>query len=433
MREVRFSHIMFRLEEKWDMSDKLSTQTSRKTGNFIPQEQEPDHALYDWRSNVLDTFLPLASLAIFPSIVQTVLQVVKNPQIAWQGAAILVFFYLILLYVTFRQNLNAGIRSWAVVTLTYLAGVVSMARGGLAGDGTIFLTVLPILTITLVNARTGVYAAGVSLSTFFVFGILAHFGILNRWLIIHDNPLTSDQWLYFGLAMETLIIVTVFVVYRFSNFQKDTLRKVQKVSYELADTNQQLEIANQQLEQKVQQRTQELSNANQHLQFLATHDNLTGLPNRFLFFDRLDQAIKKSRRLKHKFALLFIDLDDFKNVNDSYGHLIGDEVLQKVAEFLANTVRDSDTVARIAGDEFTIILDNVQTMSNVETIAQKTVEAVSQPIETEQAMIVVTASIGISLYPDHGEDTETLLHKADMAMYLIKDGEKNSYTLYEET
>jgi diguanylate cyclase (GGDEF)-like protein len=414
------------------MTDRLSTQTSGTTDVFLSQKQEPDHAIYDWRSNVLDTLLPLASLAIFPSIVQTVLQVVRNPQIAWQGAAIFVFFYLVLLYVTFRRNLNAGTRSWTVVTLTYLAGVVSMARGGLAGDGTIFLTVLPILTITLVNARMGIYAAGVSLSTFIVFGILAHFGLLTQWLIIFDNPMAPDQWLYFGLAMGTLVTVTVFVVYRFSNFQMDTLRSVQDVSNELADTNRRLEIANQQLEQKVQQRTQELSNANQHLQFLATHDNLTGLPNRFLFFDRLDQAIKKNRRLKHKFALLFIDLDDFKNVNDSYGHLIGDEVLQKVAEFLANTVRDSDTVARIAGDEFTIILDNVQTLSNVETIAQKTVEAVSQPIEIEQATIVVTASIGISMYPDHGEDTETLLHKADMAMYLVKDGEKNSYTLYQE-
>jgi len=295
----------------------------------------------------------------------------------------------------------------------------------LAGDGTIFLTVLPILTITLVNARTGLYAAGVSLSTFVVFGILAHFGVLGQWLIIHDNPLTPDQWLYFGLAMGTLIIVTVFVVYKFSNFQMETLESVQKVSHALAD-------ANQQLEQKVLQRTRELSNANQHLQFLATHDNLTGLPNRFLFFDRLDQAIKKSRRQKHRFALLFIDLDDFKQVNDSFGHVTGDEALKKVADFLAQSVRDSDTVARLAGDEFMIILDNIRSISDVETITQKTLRAISQPIETEQATIVVTASIGISIFPDHGQDAEILLKKADAAMYLIKDREKDSYVLHQE-
>ena len=400
--------------------------------NLLSQAQEPSSAIQDWRSNILDILLPLASLGTFPSVVQTVLQVIKKPQIAWQGAAMFVVFYLILLYITFRRSLSASTRSWAVVVLTYLAGVVSMARGGLAGDGTIFLTVLPILTITLVNARTGIYAAGVSISTFVVFGILAHSGVLSQWLIIHDNPQTPDQWLTFGLAMGTLIIVTVFVVIRFSNFQMETLESVQKMAQALADANRQLELANQQLEQKVQERTAELSHANQHLQFLATHDNLTGLPNRFLFFDRLDQAIRKSRRQKHRFALLFIDLDDFKKINDSFGHVTGDEALQKVAEYLGITVRDSDTVARLAGDEFTVILDNVQSMDNIEAIVQKIVKAVSQPIETQQATIVITVSIGISLYPEHGEDAETLLRKADAAMYLIKDRDKNGYLLHSE-
>jgi len=408
------------------MTDQPINEPAKDVNDLLAQGQEPNHVLYDWRSNVLDVFLPLASLAIFPSIVQTVLQVIKNPQIAWQGAAIFVFFYLALLYVTFKRNLSASTRSWAVITLTYLAGVVSMARGGLAGDGTIFLTVLPILAITLVSARTGIYAAGVSLSTFVVFGILAHFGVLTRWLIIFDNPLTPDQWLYFGLAMGTLIIVTVFVVYKFSNFQLETLQSVQKVSQALAD-------ANRQLEQKVQLRTEELSNANQHLQFLATHDTLTGLPNRFLFFDRLDQAIRKSRRQKQRFALLFIDLDDFKTVNDMYGHIVGDEVLKGIADFLSQTVRDSDTVARLAGDEFMVILDNVQSIANVEAVAEKTLRAVSQPIKTQQVTVTKTASIGISIFPDHGDDSESLLRKADAAMYLIKDGDKNRYTLYMET
>jgi len=406
------------------MTDQPINELAKDANELLAQGQEPNHVLYDWRSNVLDIFLPLASLAIFPSIVQTVLQVIRNPQIAWQGAAIFVFFYLALLYVTFRRNLNASTRSWAVITLTYLAGVVSMARGGLAGDGTIFLTVLPILTITLVSARTGIYAAGVSLSTFVVFGILAHFGLLTRWLIIFDNPLTPDQWLYFGLAMGTLIIVTVFVVYKFSNFQMETLQSVQKVSQALAD-------ANRQLEQKVQQRTEELSNANQHLQFLATHDSLTGLPNRILFFDRLEQAIRKSRRQKQRFALLFIDLDDFKRINDTYGHIIGDEVLKGTAEFLNQTVRDSDTVTRLAGDEFTIILDNVQSVANIEAVAQKTLKAISQPIETQQATITITASIGISVFPEDGDDAELLLKKADTAMYFVKDGSKNGYILFE--
>jgi diguanylate cyclase (GGDEF)-like protein len=409
------------MQKKPNTIDRLST------------TQEPTHALYDWRSNVLDIFLPLASLAFLPSIAQTVLQVINDPQIAWQGAAIIVFFYLILVIITFTpRRISTTTRSWVVVVLTYLTGIVSMARGGLAGDGTLFLTVLPILTITLVNARTGIYAAGVSISTFILFGILAHDGMLNPWLIIHDNPQTPDQWLYFGLAMSTLIIVTVFVVIRFSNFQLETLESVQEMAKALTDSHHQLELANQKLEQKVQERTAELSNANQHLQFLATHDNLTGLPNRILFFDRLEQAIKKSRRQKRRFALLFVDLDDFKRINDSFGHIVGDQVLQTVADVLDHAVRDSDTVARLAGDEFMIILDDVREISDIEAIARKINQAVAQPIEVLQESVVMTVSIGISLFPEHGEDSETLLRKADVAMYQVKNGTQNGYHLHSE-
>jgi len=407
------------------MPDAHPTEQAPEINTQVSPGREPNHALHDWRSNVLDIFLPLATLVIFPLVVQTVLQAIKNPQIAWQGVAIFLFFYLTLIYVTIRRDLNANTRSWFVVALTYLTGVVSMARGGLAGDGTIYLTVLPILTITLVNARTGIYAAGVSLTTFVIFGMLANYGVLSRWLIIFDNPQTPDQWLYLGLAMGTLIIVTVFVVVKFSNFQLETLESVQKVSQALAD-------ANKQLEQKILQRTQELSTANQHLQYLATHDNLTGLPNRILFFDRLDQTIKKSRRQKQRFALCFLDLDDFKRINDSFGHLIGDQVLKSIADTLNQTVRDSDTVARLAGDEFTIILDNVQEVSNVEAIAKKTLKAVSQPIEVPQETVVMTVSIGISLFPEHGEDAESLLRKADTAMYRVKNGARNGFLLYSE-
>lgn len=300
-----------------------------------------------------------------------------------------------------------------------------MARGGLAGDGTIYLTVLPVLTITLVNIRTGLYAAGVSLSTFLIFSILADNGVLGQWLIIHDNPQTYDQWIYFGLTMATLILVTVFVVARFARFQLSTLESVQKISRALAD-------ANRMLEQKVQQRTDELTSANRNLRFLATHDNLTGLPNRALLFDRLEQIIRSSRRAKQRFALFFIDLDDFKRINDTYGHLVGDQVLKDVSGFLRDAVRDSDTVARLAGDEFTIILENVQAIGNVETIARKTLAAASRPIEISGETIIMTVSIGVSFFPDHGDDAETLFKKADAAMYRIKEDGKNDYLIHVE-
>jgi len=407
------------------MTDQTSTGKTKKSNKRLSQGQEPDTALRDWRTNVLNIFLPLASIAILPLVVQVVLQWWHHPEIAWQGVAIFLFFYSILVYTAIRRDFSATTRSWVVIGLVYLTGIVSMARGGLAGDGTIYLTVLPILAITLVGVRTGIIAAWVSMATYALFGVLAYYGILERWLIIEDNPQTPDQWVIFGLALGTLIIVTVFVVARFSSFQIETLRSVQKVSQELADVNRQLE-------QKVQQRTEELSSANQHLHFLATHDNLTGLPNRVLFFDRLDQTVKKSRRQKQRFALFFIDLDNFKRINDSFGHNVGDLVLKAVGKMLYDIVRDSDTVARLAGDEFTIILDNVQSVDNVEMIAQKTLNAVSQPIDILQEKVVMTVSLGISLFPDNGEDTETLLRKADAAMYQVKDETKNSYRFYAD-
>jgi len=407
------------------MSSQPKNRQTRKSNRSPLQGQEPDTALRDWRSNVLDIFLPLASIAILPLLIQVVLQWLNHPEIAWQGVAIFMFFYLVLVYTTIRRDFSATTRSWVVIGLVYLTGIVSMARGGLAGDGTIYLTVLPILATTLVSVRTGILAAAVSMATFTLFGVLAYFGILGRWLIIDNNPQTPDQWVIFGLALGTLIIVTVFVVVRFSTFQIETLKSVQKVSQELANVNRQLE-------QKVQQRTEELSNANQHLQFLATHDNLTGLPNRVLFFDRLDQTVRKSRRQKQRFALFFIDLDNFKRINDSFGHNTGDQVLQAIGQILNDLVRDSDTVARLAGDEFTIILDNVQSVDNVEMLAQKTIHAVSQPIDIPQGKVVMTISLGISLFPDHGEDVETLLRNADAAMYQVKDETKNSYRFYSK-
>lgn len=408
------------------MPDKRKERSTLELDGRPLEAREPKVALHDWRRSVLNTLLPLAAIAIFPSLFQTVRQFFLNPQeIAWQGVAIFICLYLALVYITVNRGLSSGRRSWGIILLTYFAGIVSMARGGLAGDGTIYLTVLPVLTITLVNIRTGLYAAGVSLSTFLIFSILADNGVLGQWLIIHDNPQTYDQWIYFGLTMATLILVTVFVVARFARFQLSTLESVQKMSRALAE-------ANRMLEQKVQRRTDELTSANRNLRFLATHDNLTGLPNRALLFDRLEQIIRSSRRAKQRFALFFIDLDDFKRINDTYGHLVGDQVLKDVSGFLRDAVRDSDTVARLAGDEFTIILENVQAIGNVETIARKTLAAASRPIEISGETIIMTVSIGVSFFPDHGDDAETLFKKADAAMYRIKEDGKNDYLIHVE-
>jgi diguanylate cyclase (GGDEF)-like protein len=164
---------------------------------------------------------------------------------------------------------------------------------------------------------------------------------------------------------------------------------------------------------------------------LATFDQLTGLPNRSLFFDRLDQALKQASRYKRQFALLFLDLDGFKDVNDSLGHDAGDELLVVVAEKLVNAVRKADTVARLAGDEFTIILTDIQSATDPEKFAQKILNELSTPFSIKQNEIKITASIGIGIFSVEDETAETLLKKSDSAMYEAKRQGKNTYKIFK--
>lgn len=163
------------------------------------------------------------------------------------------------------------------------------------------------------------------------------------------------------------------------------------------------------------------------LAWLAHFDKLTGLPNRVLFFDRLERAIAEAQRQQTRFAVVFIDLDGFKLVNDCLGHQSGDLVLQEVAKRLSLSVRKSDTVARMGGDEFTLILGNISHRNDVIKIAQTILLALSQRCVVNGHECQIGASIGISFYPDDGTDLETLVNKADAAMYRGKYQGKNRY------
>lgn len=163
-----------------------------------------------------------------------------------------------------------------------------------------------------------------------------------------------------------------------------------------------------------------LENANQRLQHLATHDSLTGLPNRLLLDDRLSQAIAYAQRRAGRLAVLVIDLDRFKTINDSLGHHGGDELLKEVAARLRGTLRKSDTLARIGGDEFVLIADEVSSLADVEIVAQRTVACFTQPFDILTVDIHAAPSIGVSMYPGDGVTAEELLMNADAAMYHSK-------------
>ncbi len=162
----------------------------------------------------------------------------------------------------------------------------------------------------------------------------------------------------------------------------------------------------------------------------ANFDALTKLPNRSLLVDRLSQAIVSAKRLSHKVALLFIDLDRFKSVNDSLGHVTGDELLKQVAKRIGECVSESDTVARFGGDEFVIVLPDIVKANEAADVAQRVISAIDQSYRIFGREIYVGASIGITIYPDDSHDSNTMLRNADMAMYRAKEAGRNNYQYY---
>jgi diguanylate cyclase (GGDEF)-like protein len=176
---------------------------------------------------------------------------------------------------------------------------------------------------------------------------------------------------------------------------------------------------------ELQRRDRAMREAEARLQHLTLIDDLTGLPNRRLLTDRLSQSLAKARRENRKVALLYIDLDGFKLINDSLGHGAGDALLGQVAQRLKSRFRQSDTLARIGGDEFTLILDNVQTWADGDKAAVSVLEVLKEPFELEGHSIKMTASIGISIFPDHGNEGGQLLQQADCAMFAAKRNGKN--------
>ncbi|AXA91797.1 EAL domain-containing protein [Massilia sp. YMA4] len=204
--------------------------------------------------------------------------------------------------------------------------------------------------------------------------------------------------------------------------------------------------ARDELEVRVLERTAELAGANAKLQaeiverrqaearvhHMAYHDSLTGLPNRALLADRLDRAMLAAQRSQRSLAVMFIDLDRFKTINDSLGHMTGDLLLKEVAVRLCRAVRASDTVARLGGDEFVVLLPGIRNNDEAAHVADKIIDALAQPFPLDGHMLHITPSIGICVYPDDGQDVETLMRHADAAMYHAKAAGRNNYQFFTQ-
>lgn len=230
-----------------------------------------------------------------------------------------------------------------------------------------------------------------------------------------------------------------------SDRTKDEIALVSEAINNMLDKEQQLyealQEAHDELENKVLERTAALNRTNANLQeemrkreeiqdkitHLAYHDYLTDLPNRLLFAELLGHAMTMSNRLGKILAVLYLDLDGFKNINDTMGHYTGDRLLKEVSDRLVHKIRSSDTIARLGGDEFIIMIENLGDVDGITVLAHKILKAFEEPFLLQNQACYVTTSIGIAVYPNDGEDTDTLIKNADIAMYQAKEKGKNQF------
>ena len=236
----------------------------------------------------------------------------------------------------------------------------------------------------------------------------------------------------------TISVLSIFVWYKAYPYQMGTLYYLtQAVSFSLLfsitaivhkiNTNRYYRI-NEQF-QKVLKKNEEIVSSEKKVKYLAYHDHLTGLPNRMFLSEQLNHAIFLSSRMGKMLAIMFLDLDDFKIINDTMGHDIGDQLLIEVSERLVNTLRKCDAVARIGGDEFIILIEDVEDMNYTNIVAEKIIKCFNEPFRFNNQECFITTSLGVAIYPNDGVNAEELIKNADIAMYKAKGKDKNQYVI----
>jgi diguanylate cyclase (GGDEF)-like protein len=243
-------------------------------------------------------------------------------------------------------------------------------------------------------------------------------------LIVRDAQYRQVTMVFGGAALLIAFLLHVLVARQFRHMQKFQQINAAQESL-IAERTEHLHAANRELQEEIQQR----KSLEEQLRQQAHFDTLTALPNRALFEDRLKLVFAQAQRYQNMFALAYLDLDYFKDINDSMGHGIGDKVLVETARRLLLEVRESDTVARIGGDEFVIILHRVDDAREVETIAERINERMSEPFVFGDVTVGLSASIGIALYPRHAATVDDLIDRADAAMYVAKESGRNAYRM----
>ncbi|MDO6423241.1 putative bifunctional diguanylate cyclase/phosphodiesterase [Saccharophagus degradans] len=214
--------------------------------------------------------------------------------------------------------------------------------------------------------------------------------------------------------------------------EEDTNANIRKLSLGLNEFLSKVRTREMHLEKRVRQRSDDLKRLSEDLKYRALHDTLTGLPNRSLLEDEIIRAAAAADRKGHYFAVFMMDLDDFKVVNDSFGHDFGDQLLKQIAARLQNNLRGEDRVYRYGGDEFVAVVEGLNSMIDVETIAKGILKELNNDLELMGRELTVSVSVGASVYPKHGRTLSELVHNADVAMYAAKDKGKNSFVIYHD-
>lgn len=243
------------------------------------------------------------------------------------------------------------------------------------------------------------------------------------------------------IALLSLILMSVFIkrlVYKPLSIVMNQVEKIEQQDYsrsanlQTADEFEVISHSINELAKTVRIREDSLEQSKDRMEYLSNHDALTNLPNRRFFSLRLEHALELARRNNEQLALFFIDLDQFKQVNDTQGHIVGDQLLERVAERLRNHVRKSDTLARIGGDEFNLLIEKVESIQQLETIADHYLKLIEQPFSVANQVLNISASVGISVFPQDGTDSVTLIKNADMAMYKSKELGRDNFCFFSD-
>lgn len=357
-----------------------------------------DDVIGQIRSRLVDFFL--TGMAV--------LTVVAAPVSAWRsvytGWLPLYSFHLALMVVTvgvwgLRRRIAAPVKVGYLLCTVFLLSFVALVNFGAAASGGLALLLLGnLLAAVFFSRRYLNWVIGLSLLGLGTIGVLFLTGVLTLGFDANRAAVAVQSWI---TVLVAAVVCLVFFVHAFGAYQGAV--------YSLLA---------------------ELRAQRDQIARMAEQDQLTGLPALRLAHDRLEMACHQGRRYQHKVALLFIDLDGFKAVNDGFGHEAGDLVLMTVAQRLRSAIRAEDTAARIGGDEFVVVLNSISNEDDAAALAGLLIQRVNEAIDYHGTPLVVGASIGIAVFPEHGGDAQTLRRRADQAMYSVKRAGKNHFAFH---